>query len=213
MSTTTPTRPPTRPASDWIPKRLARLTVDQYEAMVDSGFFTRRDRLQLINGLLVAKVSKSPPHVLTAKNVRDELQQLIPSGWDFRIEDPVRLPPGSEPEPDVSMARGHKRDYATRHPGPADLSLVVEIAESSLAEDRKLAGVYGVAGIPVYWIINLKARQVEVYTLKRRGGYGKPRVFKSGQSVPVMIDGAIVGRIAVDDILPPIEPVNGTSEA
>jgi Uma2 family endonuclease len=122
MSTTTPTRP----ASGWIPKPLARLTLDQYEAMVDSGVFSKRDRFQLINGLLVAKVSKSPPHVLTGKNVRDELRRLIPSGWDFRLEDPVRLPPGSEPEPDVSMARGHKRDYATRHPEPADLALGCE---------------------------------------------------------------------------------------
>ena len=204
---------PTRSSSDWIPKPLARLTLEQYEAMVDAGVFTKRDRFQLINGLLVAKVSKSPPHVLTAKNVRDELQRLIPSGWDFRLADPVRLPPGSEPEPDVSMARGDKRDYATRHPGPADLALVVEVAESSLAEDRKLASVYGAAGIPVYWIVNLKARQVEVYTLMRRGGYGKPRIFKAGQSVPVMIAGVNVGQIAVADILPQLEGATGGNGA
>jgi hypothetical protein len=67
----------------------------------------------------------------------------------------------------------------------------------------------GPAGIPVYWIVNLKARQVEVYTLsKRRGaiGYGKPRIFKTGQSVPVVVDGKEVGRIAVVDILPPSDP-------
>jgi Uma2 family endonuclease len=209
MSTTAPTRS----SSDWIPKPLARLTLDQYEAMVDSGVFSKRDRFQLINGLLVAKVSKSPPHVLSAKNVRDELQRLIPSGSDFRLEDPVRLPPRSEPEPDVSMARGDKRDYATRHPEPADLALVVEIAESSLLEDRKLARVYGSAGIPVYWIVNLKARQVEVYTLKRGGGYGKPRIFKSGQSVPVMIAGVNVGQIAVADILPQLEGATGGNGA
>jgi Uma2 family endonuclease len=206
MSTTTPARPPTRPPRDWIPKPLARLTVDQYEAMVDSGVFTKRDRFQLINGLLVTKVSKSPRHVLAARNVRDELQALIPPGWDLRIEDPVRLPPGSEPEPDISVARGDKKDYATRHPEPADLALVVEVAESSLSEDRKLASVYGAAGIPVYWIVNLKARQVELYTVKHRRGYGRARVFKTGQSIPVMIDGATVGRIAVADILPPVEP-------
>jgi len=135
MSTITK-QPPTRPAAaaDWIPSPLARLTVDQYEAMVDSGVFTKRDRFHLINGLLVAKVSKNPPHVLVTRNVRDELERLIPSGWDFRLEAPVRLPPKSEPEPDVSMARGDKDDYATRHPGPADLALVVEVAESSVSD-------------------------------------------------------------------------------
>jgi len=200
MSTMTPTQPPAR----WIQNRLARLTVDQYEAMVDSGVFTKRDRFTLINGFLVAKVPKSPLHTFTAKHIARKFKGLIPSGWDFRIEDAVRLP-DSEPEPDVSMARGDIEDYADRHPGPADLAMVVDFAASSVSEDRKLADVYGPAGIPVYWIVNLKARQVEVYTLlKRRGAscYGKPRVFKAGQSVPVVIEGVEVGRVAVADILP-----------
>jgi Uma2 family endonuclease len=198
---------------DWIPKPLARFTVDRYEAMVGSGVFTKRDRFHLINGLLVAKMPKNPSHVLVARNVRDELARLIPSGWDFRLEAPVRLPPKSEPEPDVSMARGNKVDYATRHPGPADLALVVEVAESSVSEDREMVNVYGPAGIPVYWIVNLKAGQVEVYSLGRRGVYGKPRIFKPGQSVPVVIGGAEVGRIAVADILPRIAPAAGGNGA
>jgi Uma2 family endonuclease len=199
-----PTMTPTQPPSRWIRKRLARLTVDQYEAMVASGVFTKHDRFTLINGFLVAKVPKSPRHTFIAKNLGRKLKGLIPTGWDFRIEDAVRLA-DSEPEPDLSMARGDIDDYADRHPGPADLAMVVEVAASSIAEDRAMADVYGPAGIPVYWILNLKARQVEVYTLlKRRGAsrYGKPRVFQAGQSVPVLIEGAEVGRIAVADMLP-----------
>jgi Uma2 family endonuclease len=194
MSTMTP----------WIQKRLARLTVDQYEVMVDSGVFTKRDRFTLINGLLVANVPKSPRHTFIAKNLGRRLKRLIPSGWDFRIEDAVRLP-DSEPEPDLSMARGDIEDYAERHPEPADLAMVVEVVASSVSEDRQMAHVYGPAGIPVYWIVNLNARQVEVYTLLNRRGarrYGKPRVFKVGQSVPVLIEGVEVGRISVADILP-----------
>lgn len=205
--------PPLQPPAEWIPKPLARLTVEQYEAMVDSGVFTKRDRFHLINGFLVAKVSKNPLHVLVARNVRDELARLVPSGWDFRLEAPVCLPPRSEPEPDVSMARGSKNDYATRHPGPADLALVVEVAESTISQDREMVNVYGPAGVPVYWIVNLKARRVEVYTLKRRGGYGKPRIFKPGQSVPVVIDGAEVGRIAVSEIIPRTVPAAGGNGA
>jgi Uma2 family endonuclease len=125
--------------------------------------------------------------------------------WRVMVEAPVRIPDYNEPEPDIALARGASKDYANRHPGPADLAMVVEVAESSVSEDRKMARVYGPAGIPAYWIVNLKARQVEHYTLNRRGGYGKPRIFKSRQSVPVVIDGADVGRIAVDDILPPLE--------
>ena len=199
----------------WVPKRLARLTVDQYEAMVNSGVFTKRDRFSLINGFLVGKVPKSPRHTFVAKNLVRKLQRLIPSGWDFRIEDAVRLA-DSKPEPDISVARGDIEDYADRDPKPADLAMVVEVAASNVSEDRQMAGVYGPSGIPVYWIINLKARQVEVYTLlKRRGtaGYGKPRIFKMGQSVPVMIEGVRVGLIAVADILPQSAPTAGGNGA
>jgi Uma2 family endonuclease len=203
-------QPPLPPK--WIPKRLGRLTVDQYEAMVDSDVFTRHDNFVLINGYLVTKVTKKPPHVIAGELLRDELIGLVPRGrWRVMIEAPVRIPDYNEPEPDVSLARGNAKEYANRHPGPADLALVVVVAKSSLSEDRQMANIYGPAGIPVYWIVNLKARQVEVYTLlKRRGalGYGKPRIFKTGQSVPVVVEGKEVGRIAVVDILPPPDPTS-----
>jgi Uma2 family endonuclease len=153
----------------------------------------------------VAKVTKKPPNVLAVELIRDELLRLVSRAhWRVMVEAPVRIPEFDEPEPDVAVARGTTKDYANRHPGHADLAMVVEVSESSVAEDRKLARVYGPAGIPVYWIVNLQARQVELYTLNRRGGYGKPRIFRSGQSVPVVIEGAEVGRIAVDDIMPPL---------
>jgi Uma2 family endonuclease len=199
------TKQPRSPAVDWIPSPLARLTVERYEAMVDSGILTKHDRFVLINGYLVTKVTKNPPHVLATENVRISLDGLISSEWWIRSEAPVRIPNYNEPEPDVSVARGPRNGYAKRHAGPADLAMVVEVAESSVSEDRKLARVYGPAGIPVYWIVNLKANQVEVYTAPRRTGYAKRRVFRVGQSVPVVIDGIEVGRIAVDEILPPSE--------
>jgi Uma2 family endonuclease len=179
--------------------------------MVDSGVFTKRDQFTLINGFLVAKVPKSPRHTFVAKNLVRELQRLVPSGWDFRNEDAIRLS-YSKPQPDISIARGDIKDYADRDPGPADLAMVIEVTASRVSEDREMANVYRPAGILVYWIVNLKARQVEVYTLlKRRGtsGFGRPRVFKVGQSVPVVIDGAEVGQVAVADIVPRIERATG----
>ncbi len=100
--------------------------------------------------------------------------------------------------------RGKIADYDERHPGPGDVALIVEIADSSLAEDHQLAiDVYGPAGIPSCWIVNVNARRVEVYTLAGRRGYGPPEFFEEGMSVPGMIRGRQVGRIAVKDILPP----------
>jgi Uma2 family endonuclease len=199
----------------WVPKRLARLTVEQYEAMVNAGVFGKRDRFTLINGFLVAKVPKSPRHTFVAKNLARKLERLVQVGWDFRIEDAIRLA-DSKPEPDVSVARGDIEDYANRDPGPADLAMVVEVTASRVSEDRQMAGIYGRAGIPVYWIINLRANQVEVYSLeKRRGppGYGRPRTFKIGQSVPVVIEGVQVGLIAVAEILPRIAGAPGGNGA
>ena len=83
------------------------------------------------------------------------------------------------------------------------MALVVEVADSSLADDRKLATeVYGPAGIPVYWIVNLVDRQVEVYTGPGPGGYASCTVFMAGAAIPVEIGGQQLGEIAVDDILP-----------
>ncbi len=84
---------------------------------------------------------------------------------------------------------------------------MIEISDSTLTKDRGEKRVnYAKGGIGVYWIVNLIDRQVEVYTLRRRGGYGKPRIYKPGQSVPVVIDATEIGLIVVAEILPRIAP-------
>jgi Uma2 family endonuclease len=181
---------------------LYRMSIERYEAMVDSGVFTKRDRLHLINGLLVVKMTKNPPHVVACDLTRAAIDGLSLAGWYTRVGDPVRLPPDSEPEPDVAVVRGTIRDYSDHHPGPADVALVAEIADSSLTDDRKMARIYGNAGIAVYWIVNLVDRQVEVYTGPHADGYTARDVYRPGDIVPVVVDGKIVGQIAVDDLLP-----------
>jgi Uma2 family endonuclease len=200
MITTQSTGPP--PSVEWLPSQLYRLTVEQYELLVRSGVFKSRDRFHLINGLLVRKMVKNPPHSIACGLADDELVKVFGPGWHARLSEPVRIPPKSEPEPDVMMVRGQRRDYLAAHPGPADLAMVVEVADSSLADDRKMALVYGPAGIPVYWIVNLVDRQVEVYAGPHAGGYAPPVIYQPGSAVPVVIDGVTVGTIAVDDLLP-----------
>ena len=205
MSTITPVLPPI-PAPDpgWVPSRLYRMTVEQYEAMAASGAIPTSHRVHLINGYLVEKMTQKPPHVIADDLCGQELARVLP-GWYIRAAKPIRLPgQASEPEPDRCVVRGTILDYAERHPGPDDIALVVEVADSSLADDRKLATeVYGPAGIPVCWIVDVNARRVEVYTRRVPQGYGPPEFFEEGQSVPVVIRGRVVGRIAVTDILPP----------
>ena len=132
------------------------------------------------------------------------LGQNIPPGWYVRAAKPIRLPgQKSKPEPDRCVVRGTIRDYSRRTPGAADVAIVVEVAESSLAEDRKMATeVYGPAGIPAYWIVNLVDRRVEVFTGPHPAGYASFAVFVPGQAIPVEIGGQQIGAIAVEDILP-----------
>lgn len=206
MSTIVPPQPPL-PTVDpgWIPSPLFRITVEQYEAMVDSGTLSSKDRVHLINGYLVVKRTQKPPHVTADGLLGAELARIVPSDrYYVRAASPIRLPErDSEPEPDRVVVRGTIRDYEGQHPGPADIVLVAEVADSSLADDRKLAAeVYGPAGLPVYWIVNPVHRQVEVYTDPGPAGYRSRIVYSEGQSVPVVIDGQPLGQIAVAEILP-----------
>jgi Uma2 family endonuclease len=207
MSAIAPTEQTIIPASHpgWIPSPLYRMSVDEYEALVESGGLKSRNHFHLINGYLVAKMPQNPPHRVADELCGAELAREFPPGrYHVAGAKPVRLPGrDSEPEPDRCVVRGTIRDYEDHHPGPDDIALIVEIADTSLADDRALATeVYGPARIPVYWIVNLIDRQVEVYTDPAPGGYLSTEVFREGQSVPVLIDGQQFGQIAVAHFLP-----------
>jgi hypothetical protein len=139
-----------------------------------------------------------------AKNLRNgHLERLIPPGWHVGKEDPVVVSEWSKPEPDLSIVRGRESDYLRRAVTGADVALVVEIAESSLLADRsEMSKVYARARIPIYWIINLIDRQVEVYTQPADNCYQHRQDFAPDQFVPVVIEDREVGRILVSDIVP-----------
>jgi Uma2 family endonuclease len=179
-----------------------RMSIEKYEKLIGSGVFTKRDKLQLINGILVAKVTQNPPHSVADLLCNKALARVIPPGWHLRPDKPVRLPPDGEPEPDQCVVRGKERDYSHQHPSAADVGLLVEIADTSLEADREMARAYGASGVPIYWIVNLRDSQVEVYTEPTSNGYGSKHAFMPGEELPIVLDGAEVGRIAVSDILP-----------
>jgi Uma2 family endonuclease len=200
---TTPAAPPSLPPNSPLLSRLYRLTVRQYDRMVQEGVLERRDRVELIEGLLVVKPSKNPPHIVAGNIGREALARIAPPGWHVAKEDPIMVSDWSEPEPDLALIRGQPRDYLQRHPTAAEVALVVEIAESSLTTDRSEMGRnYAASGIPYYWIVNLVDRQVEVYTGPGPAEYQSRQGLKPGQDIPVVVDGVEVGRIPVADILP-----------
>jgi Uma2 family endonuclease len=206
MSTVAVTRSMPLPVNPgWVPSSLYRLTLEQYEAMVDAGIFTGRERVHLINGFLVAKMTQHDAHCTADDLCGEALSRRIPPGWYVRGAKPIRIPsPGrdSKPEPDRCVVRGTIRDYSRRSPGPADVALVVEVSDSSLDDDRKQSEIYGRTGIPFYWIVNLIDGQVEVYSNPGPSGYQSLEVLASGHVLTVTINGVEVGEIPVADILP-----------
>lgn len=190
---------------EWTPTptSLYRMSVEKYESMVASGVFTKRDKLQLIYGYLVTRMTEYPPHAACCDGIRLSIEPMLPPGWYVRLDKPLKIPSRvSVPEPDLVVVRGSWRDYEARHPEPGDVALVVEVSSSSLADDRRLARLYAEAGIPAYWIVNLVDRQVEVHSEATPAGYRANRVFRPDDPLPFILEGHERGRILVADILP-----------
>jgi len=201
MSTNLTSNPMFVPADAQSPG-LFRLSVEQYEAMSRAGILTDRDRVELVDGLLVNKMTKNPPHSVSARAVAEALASLIPAGLFVTREEPIRLSDRSEPEPDVAIIRGASRDYRERHPGPAHVPLIVEVADWSLAFDRgEKLSAYAVAGIPAYWIVNLNDRRLEVHSEPQGRRYRNVEILSAEQVVHLVIDGQDCGAIPVSELL------------
>src|SRR5205823_956408 len=121
------------------------------------------------------------------------------------IQDSITLS-DSEPGPDFFAATGPEEKYDTRHPGPKDLVLVVEVADSSLGFDRNTElPLYAGSRIAQYWIIDVNARRIEVYTQPRGGKsptYRQQDNYGPDESVPVVVAGRQLGTVPVKDLLP-----------
>lgn len=200
MSTIT-TSPPGPPARSLALPEVYRMTVEEYERMAAAGILDD-PRVELINGYLVKKMGKNPPHIWAVDAIIEALRATLPHMW-CRKEDPVRIADFDEPEPDVAVVRGNRDDYRDRIPEPKDVVLLVEVAESTLGRDQgEKRRAYASGGILDYWIINLVARQVEDYSNPTAGHYQSLQVFKLGDEIPVLIEGVEVGRISASDVLP-----------
>lgn len=149
-----------------IRARVAPVTVEQYHRFPE--FEAGGKRTELIRGILIEKMSKSPLHSSIARRLFMLLQGALPPGFILLREDPLTFA-DSEPEPDLAIVRGGEQDFATSHPTTAEL--VIEIAVSSFALDREKAAIYAEAGVAEYWIVLPAERRVEVYRRPVRGAY------------------------------------------
>jgi Uma2 family endonuclease len=182
---------------------LRRLSVAEFHRMVDAGILREGDRVELLEGLLVEKMVRKPSHDACVSLVEEALSNALPASWFCRIQSAITTA-DSEPEPDVAVVRGPRRRYRVRHPGAEDVALIVEVADTSVDRDRIDKGrLYARAGIASYWIVNLLARQVEIYTGPQAepARYAERTILGPRETASLVIAGRSA-VIAVRDLLP-----------
>jgi Uma2 family endonuclease len=185
---------------------LRQFTVEEYHKLIDDGYFAEDEAFELLEGVVVNKMTKKPDHWIAGELLRAAINALAIPGYFFHSQNPITTD-NSEPEPDGALVRGQLRDYARGNPDPTKIPLVIEVADSSLFQDRnwKLR-IYARARIPVYWIVNLIDRRVEVFSRPtgqiESPNYDDCQIVDADGELPVVIDGREVGRIKVRGILP-----------
>jgi Uma2 family endonuclease len=185
--------------------KVHRWTRAEYYRMGEAGLFADR-RVELIEGQVIDMSPINEPHATATTLADDQLREVFGQGWVVRVQLPLSLGVNSDPQPDAAVVAGRARDFKEAHPATA--ALVLEVADSSLAYDRKYkAGLYARAGIADYWILNLPDRQLEVHRRPKPDkaaefgvSYADVRVFKERDSVSPLAKPKAV--IAVADLLP-----------
>lgn len=161
------TRPTTlSPLADTVDRlNIRRFDLEEYHRLIEMGFFGSGDRVELIEGVLHRMSPRGPRHAECLRRLLRVFITTLAGRAEVSAQDPITIPAsGSEPEPDLTLVVPREGGYGDRHLLPSEVLLVVEIAETSLQEDRELKlPVYAAAGIEEFWIANLVDDQIEVY--------------------------------------------------
>jgi Uma2 family endonuclease len=161
--------------------------------------------VELLEGYLVEKGMRNPPHEMSLRRLTARLPAHVP-GWFLQVHGAIALGE-SEPEPDGVLLRGDETSCDGRLPTAADIGLAIEVSDFTLAFDRRDKGrIYARAGIPVYWIVNVAERQIEVYSDPDPAA--NPPVYRTrtdylpGAAAPITLGGVVAATIVVNDLLP-----------
>ena len=179
-----------------------RVTVERYFGLVTEGVLDADDRVELLDGVIVAMAPQKPGHAGTIHRVARALRRAVGERADVREDKSLVLAPFSVPEPDVAVVALDPHDYLRAHPTTA--LLVVEVSDSSLPQDRLTkARIYAGAGIPEYWIVDLVHGRIEVFRAPQPEArrYASKTILGIGARLElVALPGALV---STDDLLPP----------
>ena len=183
VSTITKTREPAERLKASPPLRR-RFTVSEYYAMADIGILAENDRIELLDGDLIVMPPIGDWHAASVNRFTNSLPLLLQGRAIVCVQNPMRLNDNSEPQPDIMLLRWRDDFYEGGHPGPADVLLLIEVADTSVDYDRsdKLSA-YARAGIPEVWIATRQDRRIEAYTEPIEGEYSNVRYAVPGESI------------------------------
>lgn len=187
-------------AADPMVDLRRRFTVEEYERMGEVGILDPGERVELLDGEIVAMSPIGPMHAGVVDGITELLYAAALGRVSIRVQNPVRLLPHSEPQPDVVVARRRRDGYRGAHPTAEDTLLVIEVAESSLHTDRAIKlPIYARQGIVELWIVDLAAGVVHVHTDPADDGYRTVRTARRGETLtPVAVADVV---LPVDDVL------------
>lgn len=175
-------------------------TVEEYHRMAAAGILGEDDRVELLEGEIVQMEPIGSRHAGCVNRLTRILVERAGVRAVVTVQNPITLGPRSEPQPDIVLARPRRDDYANAHPGPADILLVVEVAETSVRYDREVKlPVYARHGVPEAWLVNLSDDRIEVYREPGPEGYRSVRHADWGEDLEVV--GLPGLSVRVDEIL------------
>jgi Uma2 family endonuclease len=178
---------------------LYRFSVDEYHQMGAAGILPADARVELIDGQIVAMSPVGDPHVVAVTRCgRAFAPAWVAGRLTLHTQDPIRLDRHNEPQPDLALAR----PGVEAAPRPGELLLAIEVADTSLEYDRAVkVPLYGRAGIPETWVLNVRDRALEVYREPGPAGYAQTHTYQPNQRVAAAAFPDLVLRVA--DLLPP----------
>lgn len=170
--------------------------------MGEAGILREDDRVELIDGEIVQMTPIGSAHAACVKRLMHLFVRALADRAIVSVQDPIAIPRGSEPQPDLALLRPRADFYRGGHPQPADVWLVVEVADSSLAYDRAVKlPLYARAGIPEVWLVDLSGDTVEVLRRPAAGRYGETQ--RRQRSERLGCEAFPDTAFSVDDVLGP----------
>ncbi len=190
-------------------------TVDEYHSFAGLGLLNTEDRIELIRGELIHKMTQGSAHAISMRRISRALQRAMGERYEVQSQLPITLAPHSEPEPDFAVLRTLEGDYEGRHPGPADVLLVVEVSDTTIVTDStSKAALYAEFDIPEYWNLNLRDRMLAVCrepvpmpSSQYGFGYRSITLVRETETVSPLFEAGL--GILVGEMLPRSKPIEG----